>query len=102
MRLLLSGWSSSSFGRSTAGNDVVATILISLFFLRFLLRCYLFAQRECSDQKTYLAKVAKNAQKPRGRHLSRPRRLFWGPLAAIFDFAGGAALQAVSERTLRR
>ena len=27
---------------------------------------------------------------------------FWGPLAAILDFAGGAALQAVSERPLRR
>ena len=25
-----------------------------------------------------------------------------GPLAAILDFAGGAALQAVSERPLRR
>ena len=26
----------------------------------------------------------------------------WGPLAAILDFAGGAALKAVSERPLRR
>ena len=26
---------------------------------------------------------------PRGRHLSRPRRPFWGPLAVILDFAGG-------------
>ena len=25
---------------------------------------------------------------PRGRHLSRHRRPFWGPLAAILDFAG--------------
>ena len=35
----------SAFGLSTAGNDVVATILISLFFfvLRFFLRCYLFS-----------------------------------------------------------
>ena len=46
----------SAFGRSTAGNDVVA----------------------------------------------RLRPPFWGPLAAILDFAGGAALQAVSERPLRR
>ena len=52
--------------------------------------------------KTYLAKVAKNAQKSRVRHLSRPRRPFWGPLAAILDFAGGAALQVVSEGPLRR
>ena len=58
--------------------------------------------KECSDQKTYFAKVAENAQKRRGRHLSRPRPPFWGPLAAILDFAGGAALQAVSERPLRR
>ena len=36
------------------------------------------------------------------RHLSRPRPPFWGPLAAILDFAGSAALQAVSERPLRR
>ena len=32
-----------------------------------------------------------------GRYLSRPRWSFWGPLAAILDFAGGAVLQAVSE-----
>ena len=31
---------------------------------------------ECSDQKTYLAKVDGSAQKPRGTHLSRPRRPF--------------------------
>jgi len=54
------------------------------------------------DQKTYLAKVDGNTQNPRGRHLSRPPLPFWGPLAAILDFAGGAALQAVSERPLRR
>ena len=59
-------------------------------------------EKECSDQKIYLEKVAKNAQKARGRHLSRPRRPFWGPLAAILGFAGVAALQAVSERPLRR
>ena len=40
--------------------------------------------------------------KPRGRHLSRPRPPFWGPLVTILDFSGGAALQAVSERPLRR
>ena len=33
----------------------------------------------------------------RGGHLSRPSRPFWGPLAAILDFAGGVALQTVSE-----
>ena len=97
-----------AFRRSTAGNDVVATIFIRIFFPPlvffpfFFLRRDLFSQKECSDQKTYLAKVDGNAQKPRGRHLSRPPLPFWGPLAAILDFAGGAALQAVSERPLRR
>ena len=49
------------------------------------------------DQITYLVKVDWSPQKLRGRHPSRPRRPFWGPLAAILDFTGGAALQAVSE-----
>ena len=51
------------------------------------------------DKKTYLAKVDWSA-KNLGLdtiHLSRPGRPFRGPLAAIWDFAGDAALQAVSE-----
>ena len=35
-------------------------------------------------------------------HLSRPRRPFSGPLAAILDLTGGVALQAVSECPRRR
>ena len=50
--------------------------------------------------KTYLAKVAKNAQKSRVRHLSRPRRPFWGPLAAILDFAGVAGGEQVPSSLL--
>ena len=55
-----------AFGRSTAGNDVVATIFICLFsffppfspcFFPVFLRRDLFSEKECSDQKTYLAKV---------------------------------------------
>ena len=42
-------------------------------------------------------KVDGSDQKLRGTYLSRPRRPFWGPLAAILEFAGGAALQALSE-----
>ena len=38
------------------------------------------------DQKTYFAKVDRSTKKFRGRNLSRPRRPFWGPLAAILDF----------------
>ena len=49
------------------------------------------------DQITYLAKDDGSAQNPWGKHLSRSGRPFWGPLAAILDFAGSAALQAVSE-----
>ena len=33
---------------------------------------------------------------------SRPRQPFWGPPAAILDFAGGAALQAVKNRQTNR
>ena len=51
----------------------------------------------CSDQKTYLAKVDGSTQQRRGRHIFTPRQPFWGPLPAILDFAGGAALQAVSK-----
>ena len=43
---------------------------------------------------------------PRAGHtefgMGRGGRPFWGPLADILDFAGGASLQAVSERPLRR
>ena len=49
--------------------------------------------KECSEQKTYLPKVDGSAQKPRGRHLTRPCRPFWSPLAAILYFACGAVLQ---------
>ena len=42
--------------------------------------------------KTYLAKVDRSAQKPSGTPFSRPSWPFWGPLAAILDFAGGAAV----------
>ena len=48
-------------------------------------------------KQNYGGKVDRSAQKS-----SRPRLPFWGPLAAILDFAGGAALQAVSERPLCR
>ena len=57
---------------------------------------------KCSDQKTYLSKVAENAQKPRGRHLTRPHQPFWGPLLAILDFTGIADLQAVSVKKIQR
>ena len=55
------------------------------FFPHFFPRCDLFSYKECSDQKNYLAKVVRSAQKPRVRPLYRPRRPFWGPLVAILD-----------------
>ena len=55
-----------SSGRLLA-NDVMATIFISLFFFfffffPFLLRRDLFSWKDCSDQKTYLAKVVQGLQ----------------------------------------
>ena len=47
------------------------------------------------ENKTYHVK-AQNKWWPMFRPLSRPRGPFWSPLAAILDFAGGAALQAVT------
>ena len=44
-------------------------------------------------KKACLAKVDRIAHNSRGRHsrhLSRPHRPFWGPLAIILDFAGVA------------
>ena len=49
------------------------------------------------DKKTYLAKVDRSTQKPKGKHLSRPCQRLWGPIADILDIAGSATLQAVSE-----
>ena len=86
--------SRSAFGRST-GNDVSGHykrhyFLFFLFFLFSFLRRELFSKKESSDQK------------PWGRHLSKPRQPFLGQLAAILDFAGGAALQAVNKCPRRR
>ena len=85
--------SRSEFGGRLA-KTLVATVNNNIFL--FFFRCLLFSERVLG------LKVDGSAQKPRGRHLSRPPLPFWGPLAAILDFAGGAALQAVSERPLRR
>ena len=41
------------------------------------------------------------ASKP-SKHFERPHQPFLGPLAAILDFAGGSALQAVNECHQRR
>ena len=63
------------------------------FFLFFSLRCLCFSQNKCLNQKTYLAKVVWNTQKPRVGPLSRPCRPFCGPMVAILV---GVALQAIA------
>ena len=97
------GTSSRRCSRSPSGVQM-ATMLkwTALFTNIFSISTTILLIEGVLGSKTYLAKVARSAQKPRGRHLSRPRPPFWGPLAAILDFAGGAALQAVSERPLCR
>ena len=52
----------SAFGRSTAGNDVVATKNAILFSFFSFSRRLLFSEKECSYQKTYLEKVDGSAQ----------------------------------------
>ena len=76
--------------RRSTGNEVSGLLFSQFFFflVQVFLRRDLFSWKECSDQKTYFANDDGSAQKPRGRPLSRPRRPFWGPLAAILDFAG--------------
>ena len=62
-----------SFGRSTASNDVVATILISLFFSSvFFLRHLLFSYKECLDPKTFFSKVDGSAHNPMVNTLTLP------------------------------
>ena len=98
----------SAFRRSTAGNDIVVTIFISLFpffslpplpffspFLSPLSRPFLIEW--VLGSKNLFSESWKERQKPRDKHLSRPCLPFWGPLAAILDFAGDVALQVVSE-----
>ena len=101
-----SAFQRSAFGWSTTGNDVVATFFIFFFFLffpPFFFRFFsvfppvffffsvaTFSHRRSAQIKKLIEQ--KLIEAPRGRHLSRPRWLFWGPPAAILDFAGGAAV----------
>ena len=89
------------FGGQLATTLVATNSDIIFLSPRFSVVC--FSHRRITQiKKTYLAKVDGGTQKPLGRPLSRPHQPFWDPLAAILDFAGGAALQAVSECPLRR
>ena len=47
-----------------------------------------FSHRRSAQIKKLILQKLIGAPKPMGRHLSRPRRQFWGPLLAILDFAG--------------
>ena len=78
----------SAFGRLTAGNDVVAIIIISLFFffpVFFPQSQPFLIEGVLGSKKLIQRKLLR--MKLRGRHLSRPCRPFWGPLMAILDFA---------------
>ena len=69
---MCSAWSSSKIGMTAIFTIIIYTI--PFFFLRH----NLFSYKECSDPKTYFVKIDGSTQKPRGRHLSRPCRPFWG------------------------
>ena len=51
---------------------------------------------EVCGSNSYLAKFAGSAKNLKCKHLSKPCQPFWYPLAAILYFAGGVALQVVS------
>ena len=58
--------------------------------ISFLLHRLCFSYKKCSDQRTYLKKDVWSTQLPGGVPLSGPLQPFCGPLAAIFNFAGGS------------
>ena len=60
------------------------------------------SQEGVLGSKNLLCESCLEHPKSQGRHISKPRRPFWGPLAAILDFARRASLQAVSECPPRR
>ena len=87
-----------AFGRPT-GNDVSGQWPLKTTLFSFLF----------SLSSTFLIEevlVSKNLFRERWWERPKPRGTpcwpFWGPLAAILDFAGGVALQAVSECPRRR
>ena len=58
---------------------------------------FFLSKNECLDQKTYLAKVERSAQKRGVGTFQDPFSHFLGPLVVILDFEGSALLQVVSE-----
>ena len=104
IKLIIIGTSMMHSSQSVFGGQLTMTLVATkndILFSFFSLSST-FLIKWASDQTTYIAKLDWSAQKPKGRHHSRPHRSFWGPLAATLDFAGSAALQAVSECPLHR
>ena len=66
----------------------IFTIIFFSFFPHSPLRPFL--KEGVLRSKNYFAKVDQSAQYPRNQTLSRPRRPFCGPLAAILDFVVGS------------
>ena len=85
----------SAFGQWTAGNEVVATILISLYLspLNFS-PCFLL-------RGSFLIKGVLGSKNLFCKSRQTPLAIL-GPLAAFCDLEDGAALQAMSECPLRR
>ena len=86
----------SAFGRST-GKDISCHYFPHYYYFSTPLSST-FLKKGVLGSKNLFMKVDRNIQNP--RHLSIPCRPFWGPLVAIFNFAGVAAFQGVSERSL--
>ena len=63
----------------------------------FFFSVFYFSHRRRARIKKHILRKLTGASKNMGRHLSRPCRPFWGPLAAILDFAGSGVLRAVSK-----
>ena len=79
----------------STGNNISGPLFSPFFFLFSLLSTFLI--EGVLQSKNLFSKSRSERPITQSRPLSRPQQQFWGPLVAIFDIAGGAALQAVSD-----
>ena len=81
---------------------LVAFIFYIIFFLSFFppsphLFFFSYVDYFSNIRSSRIKKLIKQNLTGASKNLSRSCRPFWGPLAAILEFAGSAALQEVSE-----